>query len=61
MGSSTPPSPKDGAANRAAVARTRAAKRAAGLVPKERWAHPADWPAIDALIKRLMAARKRKP
>ena len=35
MGSSTPPSPKDGAANRAAVARTRAAKRAAGLVPLE--------------------------
>ena len=58
MGSSTPPSPKDGAANRAAVARTRAAKRAAGLVPKERWAHRSwSWMTSDPPARLRSAAR----
>jgi len=30
----------------------RARKRAAGLVPKEIWPHPLDWPAIKKYIDR---------
>ena len=44
--------------NRQRVAKTRQRKRDAGLVPKERWAHPDDWPQIDRLIQRLTAKRK---
>ena len=44
--------------NRQRVAKARQRKRDAGLVPKERWAHPDDWPQIDALIQRLTAKRK---
>ena len=43
--------------NRQRVAKTRQRKRDAGLAPKERWAHPEDWPQIDALIAKL--TRKR--
>ena len=39
--------------NRQRVAKARQRKRDAGLVPKERWAHPDDWPEIDALITKL--------
>ena len=46
--------------NRQRVAKTRQRKRDAGLVPKERWAHPDDWPEIDALIKRLSAKREKE-
>ena len=43
--------------NRQRVAKARQRKREAGLVPKERWAHPDDWPEIDRLIQRLTKAR----
>ena len=43
--------------NRQRVAQTRQRKREAGLVPKEVWVHPHDWPEIDALIRRLTTAR----
>ena len=45
--------------NRQRVAETRQRKREAGLVPKEVWVHPHDWPEIDALIRRLTTARNR--
>ena len=44
--------------NRQRVAKARQRKRDAGLVPKERWAHPDDWPQIDALIAMLTKSRK---
>ena len=44
--------------NRQRVAKARQRKRDAGLVPKERWAHPDDWPQIDALIAKLTKHRK---
>ena len=40
------------------VAQSRQRKREAGLRPKERWAHPNDWPAIDAYIAQLTERRK---
>jgi len=39
--------------NRERVARHEQKKRDAGLVQRKRWAHPDDWPAIDALIAEL--------
>ena len=48
----------DAVQNRQRVAKARQRKRDAGLVPKERWAHPDDWPQIDALIARLTKSRK---
>ena len=50
--------PSDAKKNRQRVAKARQRKRDAGLVPKERWAHPDDWPQIDKLIQRLTAKRK---
>ena len=46
--------------NRAAVAAFRKRKRETGFIAKERWAHPDDWPEIDALIKRLNAKRGKE-
>jgi hypothetical protein len=37
----------------------RDAKRAAGLVRKDVWAHPEDWPAIRALEAKLRARREK--
>ena len=48
----------DAQLNRQRVAKTRQRKRDAGLVPKERWAHPDDWTKIDALIARLNKKRE---
>lgn len=45
---------------RAATARWRQARRDAGEVPKERWAHPDDWPAIDNFMAKLAADRREK-
>ena len=44
--------------NRQRVARHEQKKRDAGLVQRKRWAHPDDWPQIDALIAKL--TRKRQ-
>jgi len=33
-------------------------KRDAGLVQRKRWAHPDDWPAIDAYMAQLAQARQ---
>jgi hypothetical protein len=35
-------------------------RRAVGLVQRKRWAHPDDWPEIDALIIHLTKQRRRK-
>lgn len=40
------------------VAQSRQRKREAGLIPKERWAHPNDWPKIDAYMAQLANGRK---
>lgn len=44
--------------NRQRVARHEQKKRDAGLVQRKRWAHPDDWPAIDALIAELTNHRQ---
>lgn len=43
---------------RAATAKRRKARRDAGEVPKERWAHPDDWSELDRLFTDLAAKRK---
>jgi len=48
--------PKDGAARVAALEQRH---RDAGEVQRKRWAHPDDWPKIDALISELRAERKQ--
>lgn len=48
---------KAAVASRCRVAEHRRRLRAKGLLPRERWAHPDDWPEIDELIQRLTAAR----
>lgn len=48
--------PKDGAARVAALEQRH---RSAGEVQRKRWAHPDDWPQVDALIAALRAARKQ--
>jgi len=44
--------------NRERVKRHEQRKRDQGLVQRKRWAHPDDWPAIDAYIKRKTAKRQ---
>jgi hypothetical protein len=36
-----------------------ARKRAAGLVSRQKWAHPDDWPDIDAFIEAVNARRQK--
>lgn len=38
----------------------RARRRAAGLVPKEIWVHPKDWPTVKLLIDKLAKWRNAK-
>lgn len=54
----TDPTEKRRTQVRTATAKNRQAKRKRGLVPKERWGHPDDWPTIDAFIAELTAARE---
>ena len=39
-------------------AKSRAARKRLGLVRRDVWAHPDDWPEIRALVKRLQEARE---
>lgn len=50
-------SPAKHAAQRMAEMHER--RKDAGLVRRDRWAHPDDWPEIDALIARLTERRNR--
>ena len=43
---------------REAAARLRAKRKEAGLVRKDVWAHPDDWPAIKALEEANLKLRK---
>lgn len=43
--------------NAARVRRRTQRMREIGLVPRQVWAHPLDWPAIEELRKRLQKAR----